>query len=266
MIITRRFVALAAGLFLSISLAQAANILIVTGASTTFEPSTTTSVVDNVAPTCGPSNTYTSSDTLPANINTYDQIWDVRFSNSSALTAADNSAYTTFLQSGKTLFLMGENVGFMTRNNSVLAFIDQMGGGSLSFIEPGNAQTVHSPFTDGPLTAINYLAPGGVITPGTGSFATSNATGGSAIAWTTGTMSNAPAGAMTVVFDVNFMMGSAAADQHQFFVNLCSFMATATSGSSTAVAVPTTSITGLGLLGSLCGLLGVVGLRRRQRP
>jgi hypothetical protein len=162
---------------------------------------------------------------------------------------------------------MGENSSFPTRNNSVIAFVNEVGGGALSFVLPGNTQTVNSPFTDGPLTSISYSAAGGVVTPGTGAFATNNANGGTAIAWNTGTMTNAPKGAMTVVFDVNFMMDSAPADQHQFFVNLCSFMATATSGSNntvTPVAVPTMSPVGLGVLGSLSGWIAWVALRRRR--
>jgi len=64
------------------------------------------------------------------------------------------------------MFVMGENSGFATRNNSVLALIAAAGGGTLTFTTPNATQTVVAPFTGpNPVASLFYLAPGGVTIP-----------------------------------------------------------------------------------------------------
>lgn len=253
--------AIAASLVVASGAALADNVLIINGASNTSEPSTTDSITRNWVPTCGTGHTVTVVDTPPASLAGYQQIWDLRFSNSSPLTPADQAAYQAFLQGGGHMFVMGENASFMTRNDSVTQFVASTGGGTLAFVSPGDAQDViGAPFNNGGLNAIVYGAAGGVTSSGSGVFATSNARGGTAVAWSTGTLGNAPAGSLAVVFDVNFMQDGAPADQHQFFQNLCSFVQT---GGNTE-AIPTNSPWGLLGLAALLATLAPLGLRLRK--
>ena len=107
------------------------------------------------------------------------------------------------------MFVMGENDGFPTRNNSVLSLIQAAGGGSLTFTSPSSTQDVLSPFDmpnpipDGNVT---YAAPGGVTSSGTGQFITVDSNGnGTGVAFGKGDLGNAPNGVLTTIFDVNFM-------------------------------------------------------------
>lgn len=235
--------------------AYAANVLVVNGSSVSMEPDTTASITTNLQAVCT-GHTYTVSDTQPASLTGYDQIWDLRFSDASALTSPEQAAYLAFLQSGKRMFVMGENSGFMTRNNSIASLVGLAGGGALTFVAPGDAQTVNAPFTGGGLTSMVYNAAGGVVLPGTGAFATNNATGGSAVAWNAGTLGNAPAGLLTVVYDVNFMQSGAAADQAQFLANLCNYVTTG--GEVVPTAVP---VGGFGVVALLTAVIGLLGRR-----
>lgn len=184
--------------------AQAGNVLIVNGASTTSFPSTTTPITSTLqSQLTSRGNTVTVSDGVATSLSGYDQVWDLRFSNTSPLSASDQSQYLSFMQGGGNLFVMGENGGFSTRNNSVLAFISEAGGGSITL------RGVRS------LDAQTFSTNGGIITydwadvansAGTGKFMTTLPDGaGSAIAWETGDLTNAGSGALAVVFDVNFM-------------------------------------------------------------
>ncbi|HEY0200705.1 MAG TPA: hypothetical protein VGC24_03330 [Burkholderiaceae bacterium] len=240
--------------------AYADNVLIVNGSSVTFEPSTTDDITTNWPVVCT-GHTVTVSDTVPASLSGYDQIWDLRFSSTSPLTTADQSAYLAFLQAGKRMFVMGENDGFVTRNDSVNAFVALAGGGALSAVNPAQTQTVNAPFNAGGLTSITWSASGGVTAPGTGIFAANDpSTGGSAIAWGIGTLANAPSGLLTVVYDVNFMQADAPSDQQQFFKNLCTYVTTG-GGAIKSVPVPVGGTSAWVLLLAGLGLLGRRALR-----
>ena len=63
--------------------------------------------------------TTTNSSSLPT-VTGFKQVWDVRYNNTTPLTLGDQSTYLGYLQGGGTLFLMGENAGFITRNNSII--------------------------------------------------------------------------------------------------------------------------------------------------
>jgi hypothetical protein len=126
------------------------------------------------------------------------------------------------------MFVMGENSGFASRNNSVLSLIDAAGGGTLGFATPSSTQTVNAPFTgSNPVSQITYLAPGGVGTnaPGTGMFITQDQSGlGTGLAFGLGTLANAPAGALTSIFDVNFMQLNADQNSQNLTANLINFV------------------------------------------
>ena len=107
--------------------ASAGEILIVSGLSGSSEISTTTEVLDNLKSLhTAVGNNVTVSDLLPADLSGFKQVWDIRFDQ--ALNAAAQSEYTSFLQAGGGLFLMGENAGFMSRNDSILSLISSLGG------------------------------------------------------------------------------------------------------------------------------------------
>lgn len=255
---------LAAALCMASGAAVADNVLLINGSGRTPSPSTTTGTTNNWLTTCGAGHTVTVADTPPASLAGYQQVWDLRFANQSPLTTADQAAYLAYLQSGGRMFVMGENSNLGARNATVIDFIDTAGGGALTFVEPGNAQTVTGvPFTDGGLSTIVWWAAGGTTTPGSGVFAASNANGGSAIVWRTGTLANAPTGTLAVVFDVSFMEPpSRTPNEDQFFRNLCAFGSMR--GGGAAVAVPANSPWALWSLACALGLAAMVILRKRR--
>jgi len=193
-------------------LAAAANagpILIVSGISTTSEVGTTNAVVNNLqALHLAVGNTVTVADGLPVSLAGYSQVWDVRFN--TGLDASASSEYGSFLGAGGGLFLMGENGGFMSRNNSILALINSLGGGSLGFNACYDGmEKVYAPFT-GPnaVANVNYASSGCFNGRGTGNWITSRNDGsvGAGIAFGVGSLSGASKGALTTILDVNFMM------------------------------------------------------------
>ena len=114
--------------------ASAGEILIVSGLSGSSEISTTTEVLDNLKSLhTAVGNNVTVSDLLPADLSGFKQVWDIRFDQ--ALNASAQSEYSSFLQAGGGLFLMGENAGFMSRNDSILSLISSLGGGAIGFAD-----------------------------------------------------------------------------------------------------------------------------------
>jgi hypothetical protein len=238
--------------------ANAGNILIINGSSTTSETGTTNSITTQLSTLhTAVGNVVTVVDGVPVSFAGYQQVWDIRFDNSGALGAGTISQYVSYLAGGGGMFVMGENSFFATRNSSVISLIGAAGGGSLTFTTPGDAQTVFSPFT-GPnaVSSINYSAAGGVTTFGTGQWITSNASGGTGVAFGVGSLSNASAGALTAIFDVNFMQTSANAQSVALTKNLIGFV-------GNQVSVPESStwmmmIAGFGIVG------GSMRSRRRK--
>lgn len=250
------------------ALASAKNVLIVNGASVTSEPATTSDITANlVALETAAGNTTTVVDAPPVSLAGYTEVWDIRFSSSSPLTAGDQALYSSFLQAGNSMFIMGENSSFMTRNDSIFAFVTAMGGGSLAFVSPSQPQTVNPPFT-GPnaVTSLSFSAPGGSSTPGTGSYATNNGANGSAISWKPGQLGTAPAAALVVVFDVNFMQAGAGTSLTNFLKNLIGFInAGGNVTPPVLVPVPTLSEWSMIMLMLLVAVWGGMILRSRPR-
>jgi hypothetical protein len=215
-------------LILSLNL-FAENVLIVNGSTTTSEPSTTSEITNNLSTIITDrGDTPIISDALPLDISGYNEIWDIRFD--TALSSAESAEYLSHLQNNGKLFLMGENSGFMSRNNSIIDFIQTAGGGSVTFSGVDSTQNVNAPYDNpNPVSTITYNAPGGVgaAATGNGIFMTeATSGGGSAVAYEVGTMTNAIGGRLAVVFDVNFMQGdvNSTADNIQFTKNLANFV------------------------------------------
>ncbi|MFI3188343.1 hypothetical protein BCS42_16535 [Crenothrix sp. D3] len=187
-----------------------------------------------------------SSGDIPRNISAYKRIWDIRPGFGFALTEKEQTQYKEFLQHGGRLVLIGENASFVGRNNSIVNFVEMMGGGKLTLsgsifgngifgviasriFGVNSTQTVKKPFlTPKPISwkKITYAAPGGVTSSGTGSFATKDIFGrGTAILWQKGTLSNAPLGTLIVVFDVNFLQNTYGLPNSQNFAeNMIRYM------------------------------------------
>jgi hypothetical protein len=247
--------------------AWAGNVLIVNGSSTTSETDTTADITAHLTMLeTAAGNTVTVDDQPPATLAGIDEVWDIRFSNSSPLTASDQSLYLAFLQGGHRMFVMGENAGFPTRNASVIAFIASAGGGSLTFVVPTQTQAVIPPFTlPNPVSTITYRASGGTTTPGTGVFATSAGGQGSAISYSPGQLSGAPGATLVAVFDVNFMQAGESADEVAFFKNLIGFINNGGQPAGPPAQVPTLST--WALIAMSLGLVLVAvrtGTRRRS--
>lgn len=224
---------------------QAANVLIVNdntyGGGNAIAQTNATA---NLEAVCFPTDTVTvAQDAVPADLSAYDQIWDLRFI-TTTLPAADQTAYTTYLRSGKPLFLLGEDQAsnYATgRNSAIVNFVGALGGGALTLITnvsaafnnngSQTAQTVESPYDTTPnaISTVTFLNSGGVTTPGAGNWiAYDDVTnlGGSAVVWPTGTLTNTPAGSLTVVFDATFMLPtSTGGNNPQFLQNLCATVA-----------------------------------------
>jgi hypothetical protein len=175
----------------------------------------------------------------------YGQIWDIRFNITTPISASDRSAYVTYLAGGGSLFVMGENTGFVARNDSIVALIQAAGGPTLTVTNPINNQTVVYPFT-GPtsVNTITFLAGAGVaLTPSSGVFATKDTNGaGIAIVFPQGWLANAYAGALIVVFDVNFMDISADADSHALMNNMIAYLASPPPAPPTTTTTTTTTM------------------------
>ena len=209
-------------LFAFAGVASAANALIVTDPTSVIGSDNTN--LSNKLTTAG--FTVTSNAGVPGgSLATYQQIWDTRFNNI-ALSGSDVNAYTTYLIGGGNLFLMGENSGFATRDNSIVSFIAAVGGGTLTLTTPANSVTVRAPFATGITNPLLFQAANGTHSPGPYvAIAVDNAGIAPAIVYGPGSMTSAPAGSLIVVFDVNFLDTTADANSQQFTVNLIGYLA-----------------------------------------
>jgi hypothetical protein len=260
---------LALSLLVAAGTANAGAILIVNGANGTSEPGTTSAITDNLSTLHqAVGNVVTVVSDIPVDLTGYSQVWDIRFSNNFALTGAQDSEYLNFLQGGGGIFLMGENSAFMDRNSSIFGLIGLAGGGAVGPDLIGGcdgAQNVLGAF-QGPnaVTSVNYACSGVVANKGTGDWITERAdgSGGSGIAFAKGDLANAANGALTTIFDVNFMENAYGVDQQNLTKNLIGFI-------GDQVEPPTTPPVGVPEPASLTlmalGLLGISGASKKRR-
>jgi MYXO-CTERM domain-containing protein len=195
-------------------------------------------------------------------LSAYKQIWDIRYR--TVLIGSDITSYTAYLAAGGSLFAMGEDGCCVTRDTSVVALITAAGGGTpTSEVASQATQTVNPPF-NGPntLPTVTYAAVGGFLTKGTGAFVTTDLLGhGGGIVFGPGTLTNAPAGTLLSVLDINFMDPNFPPGVSQALTdNLIAFLAAPTpvGGSPSATPIPSSAIL------ALIGLAGL-GLYRRRR-
>lgn len=253
-----KFVALGLAAALMTSVAHAAPILILSGASQTSEHDTTADIVSNMTTlheAVGNTVTVADNNGEVADLSVFSQVWDLRFSNAWALDAGEIADYVAYLNGGGGMFVMGENSSFYTRNESIRSLALAAGGGDIDGVSGyhGETETVLAPFT-GPnaLSEISFSSSGHATSSGTGDFMTD---AGSGVAWGVGDLANAMAGALTTVFDVNFMEPDRPADEMAFAANLVNFVQTEVE--PPAVPLPAS----LPLM--LAGFGGLAALRRR---
>jgi len=208
---------------MAITPALAEDVLIINGATGTSEPGTTSDITGNLSNRLTQAgNMVTVVDAFPNSLAGFDQVWDIRFSNNFVFSMPQSAELQNFVSGGGSLFVMGENSGFPSRNASVISLINQLGGGNLTFVVPSSAQTVQPAFrSPNNIDSVVYAAPGGVSGAGTGMCITQDGSGGcTAIFYPQGSLSEATAGDLTVVFDVNFMQALAGNNNAELLGNL----------------------------------------------
>jgi hypothetical protein len=251
--------------------AQAANILIVAGTDSIAQ--TAGSVLNTELTTAG--NTVTVVNTgVPASLTGYTQIYDLRYSNAPAFTSGEMTQYLAFLNAaaGNTIFLMGENNSFNTRNALINQFITLAGGGTIAVpaTYSSASETVNAPFT-GPnsISTVKFAACGLVTSAGNGSFASSETGGGCSLFFNQNRLTNALTGALVVVYDVNFIYNapnSGAVNEIPFRQNLEAFVSAPPVGPPVTTGTPTVpTLTTWGQILLALVLFGIGGILVRRR-
>lgn len=160
----------------------------------------------------------TSYSSLPADLSQYDHIWDINVQEGGAavqtylVPTGAAAKYTTYLQQGGGLFILGENAqNYTPRNNDLASFITNLGGGNIQTSNQNinTSLNVESEFLiANNRNTVTFLAIGRFSSIGTGSPITRNpidSSTGHAVVWKTGSLSSAPKGAIVVVLDFNFL-------------------------------------------------------------
>ena len=150
---------------------------------------------------------------LPTNlIQQYAHLWDIGYASPYTTNPTFNptTLLSTYIQEGGAMFMLGENAYFQVRDTTIETFVASLGGGNALSNTPGVptvvTQTVEPEFrVANQSSTITWGAPAGFDSYGT---ATPITTGGgispTAVMWKTGSLSNAPKGAIVSVLDINF--------------------------------------------------------------
>ena len=195
-------------------------------------------------------------------LNGVTQVWDIRCT--TVLTSGQQTDYQAYLTSGGSLFLLGEAYlgPSATRDNSINSFVTSLGGGSPAVSGFGtDTQTVLSPFT-GPISisSVTYAAVGDFTAYGTGSPVSQAGSSVGTVFWGPGTLSNATAGTVVAMLDVNpLLSGTLQAD---FVSNLASYLASPNPAPA-AQAVPSLSEWSQMLLGLM--VISMLGWQWRKQ-
>ena len=151
-------------------------------------------------------HTVTKVSSLPTDISSINQIWDLRIL--SAISSVETTTYSEFLKDSGYLYLAGENSGFAIRNNSISAFTSTLGGGAVSVGgSPSNTQDGSDSYF-GSGTTVEFAAAATITNTGGTGRALSSDTSGNATAmiWigNAGDLSSEYNGTVVVVADINW--------------------------------------------------------------
>ncbi len=155
---------------------------------------------------------YAQLDAIPREtMNTYAHLWDVGYHTTPSSIATNK--YVQYLQDGGAAFLLGENAYFNERNWWLLGVVSSAGGGNGVSVRNDTAgfgihgATTASEFLLANSTAgITFYAPNFFTNYGTGTPVANTGYGPAAVMWKTGSLSNARAGAIVSVLDINFLL------------------------------------------------------------
>jgi hypothetical protein len=153
-------------------------------------------------------HTITSyADLVNTDITNYAHIWDIGYDTLITGGAADK--YLAYLQSGGAIFLLGENGYFIQRDNTVTSFVTEAGGGSNSVVD--SHYYGHSTIQPEFLLAnsdnnVEFYDVANFSSYGTGTpMVVSDSNLIQSVVWKTGSLTNAPVGAIAVILDVNWL-------------------------------------------------------------
>ena len=159
-------------------------------------------------------HTVTTATVIPGVVNTYDQVWDIRYYNGDALSAAEINLYDDFVENGGFLYLTTENPGCCSiRNTSVASLITQMGGGATTIGGGGsyasNTGTVNTTYMTAGLT-VTFAAISEIVNAqGTWLIRdTSNKVQGMMWVGNAGDLGDGYTGTVITVADTNWLLGA----------------------------------------------------------
>ena len=157
-----------------------------------------------------------SSSSFPGDTTSYEQIYDIRYSNTHALTTSQKNAYEALLARGGTLFLNTENPhsNHQTRNTGIATFITSLGAGTVTYSSSyaGNGtqwNTTHS-YVDGMSGTLTMPAAGTFSALGNGDWLVRDADGDVVAAvWYGEDLDNVYSDGIVFVFtDINYVSHS----------------------------------------------------------
>ena len=163
----------------------------------------------------GGNHTVTSvnitSASFPTDTSSYEQIYDIRYSNSYTMTSSLQTHYKALLARGGTLYLQTEHTSFGTRNNSVIDFIeDDLGGGTITYgsSNASNSITQHNSsesWLSGFSGTLTFVAAGKLSAIGNGTWIAKDGSGNIVAAvWYGSQLSSSYSGKVIVVTDINY--------------------------------------------------------------